>query len=185
VKRTFFVLLMVAAASCSRSSSRSAEGAGSASGTSAVPAVREAKDLLADGKVVAGFAIYQQEVAPLSGKAMEAFAAIATRTGRDPKKMAEAAKSDPAIVEFNKVNEAALAKAGISQSDVQTLSRALSAYMAEVYVARGASDEATQTKAAEDKFLAAYGAAALETVKKNQAALLAAQDKMMESMVKK
>jgi hypothetical protein len=184
MKRTLAVLLLALAAACSRSPASAA-----ASAAAAVPAAaaapRDAKALLADARAVAGFAAYQKEMAPHTAKAMEIFAAAYAKAGGDAAKIEQAAKDDPRIAEFNKLDEAALARAGLGRDDVRILGQALSTYMAEVAIAQGATDEAAQVAAAEQKLAALYGPAAVESVRKQQAALVAAQLAALEAMTKK
>jgi hypothetical protein len=179
VKKTLSLLLLALAVSCSRSSSSSSAAAGAAAAPAA-PALRQAKDLLADEKVVAGYAVYQKEMAPHAKQAMDIFTAAYAKAGGDAKKLEAATKDDPRIIEYNKLNEAALAKAGISDEEMRTLSRALSDYLASVYVAQDAADAAAQRKAAEDKLVAAFGSTALANVKKHEPDLLAAQQAALD-----
>jgi hypothetical protein len=175
VKKIIALLaLAVSVAACSKSSP-SGSAAPSAPATPAVAAPREAKDLLADDKVVAGFAVYQKEMAPRAKETMEVFAAATS----------EGAKDDPRVAAYAGAHQAALAKGGITDHEMRTLSMATSGYVATVAIAKGAGDEAAQVQAAEEKFAAQYGAAALATVKKNLPALLEAQELTMKAMLGK
>lgn len=185
MKKTLSLLLLaLAAAACSRSPASAVAGA-AAGVPDAAPAARDAKALLADPRAVAGFAVYQKEMAPHTAKAMEIFAAAYTKANGDAAKIEQAAKDDPRIAEFNKLDEVALAKAGLGRDEVRVLGQALSTYMAEVAIAKGATDEAAQVAAAEQKLAAAQGPAAVENVRKQQAALVEAQLAAMEGMLKK
>ena len=214
MKRTA-LLLTLAIAACSKSSDPAAPAPAQKAAAPApvVPGFRDAKALLSDEKVIAGYAVYQTEMAPHAKEALEIFSAANKQAGGDTKKLEEAAKNDPRLVAYKKLNEAALAKAGLSESEMRTLSTSLSSYLAELYVARDAqkqaaaaekrkaagqkltigdeialqmgAEAAATVKPAQEAFVKQYGQAALDAVAKNEAALLAAQDAMMKSALAK
>jgi hypothetical protein len=214
MKRTA-LLLTLAIAACSKSGEPAAPAPAqkAAAPAPAVPGFRDARALLSDEKVIAGYAVYQTEMAPHAKEAMEIFSAAYKQAGGDAKKLEEAARNDPRVVAYNKLNEAALAKAGISESEMRTLTTSLSSYLAELYVARDAQSQAaaaekkkaagqkltigeeiglqmgaetaSKAKLAQEAFVKQYGQAALDAVTRNEAALLAAQDAMMKSALAK
>lgn len=185
MNKTVAALALILAAACSKSSGNApSSAAGGAAPAAAAPAFREAKDILADDKVVAGYAAYQQEMAPHTKAALELMSTAYAKAGGDPKTLEEAAKSDPRIAEYNKLHQAALAKAGISEHEMRTVGSSIGSFLAQVYVAKESKDDA-QMKAAEDAFAAQYGAGAVAAVKKRLPELIAGQEAVMKAMMAK
>lgn len=147
-----------------------------------VPGLRDAKTLINDAKAVAGYAAFQQEMAPHSKMALEAYGS------------GSRSKDDPRLVEYGKLNEAALAKAGLSQSDISTMSRALSTFVAKLMLVRGAaarpgssgSNASRQSyEEAKQEFVQQYGQVGLDNVLKYEKELCEAHDALMKAALGK
>jgi hypothetical protein len=205
-------VLLLALASCSKSSDTGLRATG-ASAPPGVASARDARALLSDDKAVAGFAAYKKEMAPHAKEAMEIFSAAHNRAGSDAKKTDEAVKEDPRMAAYLKLNEAALAKAGMTESEMRAMTSALSNYTSKLYVVREAerqkaalekrhaageepapgdeitakmaAEAAAKLKPAQEEFVKLYGPAALDVVHKHADELIEAQDAALKGMLGK
>ncbi len=216
--RTPAAALLLALASCAKSGEP--VSAPSASETwAAAPApepsqgwLRDARALLANEKAVAGFAAYRREMAPHAKQAVEIFSAARKRAS-GAKKLGEAGKDDPRAAAYNKLSEAALAKAGLTAAEMRILNSALSSYTGKLSMVREAerqkadldekraagarpglgdelavkvaADAAARFKPAQEEFVRLYGQTALDVVTRHADELMAAQDATLKGMLQK
>jgi hypothetical protein len=112
----------------------------------AAPSADEMKALLTDDKL-ARFATYQREMLPGVGDAVGAGFAAYQKAGADVKKLQGEMAGDGRTAKVAATAEAALAKSGLGQDEVNKLSRVVTAYYARTYAMQDAVKKAAEVRA--------------------------------------
>ena len=157
----------------------------------AMPDEKAAKALLTEDKI-ARYLVYQNEMLPTTREAMNMGMRAFGKAGTDQKKLVKEATADKGYAKIAEAGRAALAKAGLTESEMTTLARALSPYIASALTAElfarkpkdqtGKATEAPpnpRLAAARKEFADKYGAEALAVVQKHEAEFIDINRKIM------